>query len=52
MTKKEMKKWLENQIKFNEEQCKKFEQLGDLEKANFWRGKASAQKEMLRCCFN
>lgn len=52
MTKKEMKKWLENQIKFNEEQCKMFEQLGDLEKANYWRGKASAEKETLRCCFN
>ena len=51
MTKQEMKKWLENQIKFNEEQVKKLEELGENEKANFWRGKANAEKEILRCCY-
>ena len=51
MTKQQMKKWLEQQIKFNEEQTKRFEELGDKEKAAFWRGQADAEKEILRCCF-
>ena len=46
-----MKKWLEKQIKFNEEQTKKFEELDEIEKANYWKGKANAEKEILRCCF-
>ena len=40
-----------NEIKFNEAQAKKFEELGDKEKAAYWRGKASAEKEILRCCY-
>lgn len=51
MTKQEIKKFIEKQIKFNEEQTQKFEKLGDNEKANFWRGKANAEKEILRCCY-
>ena len=51
MTKQEMKKWLENQIKFNESQVKKFEELGEIEKANYWRCKSITEKEILRCCF-
>lgn len=51
MIKQEMKKWLEAQIKFNEEQAKRLEELGDKEKSNFWRGRANAEKEILRCCY-
>ena len=51
MTKQQIKKCLENEIKFNEAQAKKFEELGDKEKAAYWKGKASAEKEILRCCF-
>lgn len=51
MTKQQIKKWLENQVKFNEEQTQKFEKLGDKEKADYWRGKANAEKEILRCCY-
>ena len=51
MTKQEIKKCLENEIKFNEEQTKRFEELGDKEKAAYWKGKANAEKEILRCCF-
>ena len=51
MTKQRMKKWLENQIRFNEAQAKKFEEIGDKERAAYWRGAANAEKEILRCCF-
>lgn len=51
MTKQQIKKYLENQIKFNETQEKKFEEIGDKEKAMYWKGKASAEKEILRCCY-
>ena len=51
MTKQEMKKWLEDQIKFNEEQAKKLEELGVKEKSNYRRGKASAEKEILLYCY-
>lgn len=51
MTKQQKQQWLKNQIKFNEEQAKRLEELGEKEKAMYWKGKASAQKEMLRCCF-
>ena len=51
MTKQQLKKWLENQIKFNEEQAKRLEKLGEKEKAAYWQGKASAEKEILRCCY-
>ena len=51
MTKQEIKKWLEQQIKFNEAQAKKFEELGEKEKVAYWKGKANAEKEILRCCY-
>lgn len=51
MTKQQMKKWLEEQIKFNDEQAKRLEELGEKEKAAYWKGKASAEKEILRCCY-
>ena len=51
MTKQQMKKWLEKQIEFNEEQAKRSEELDEKEKAAYWRGKASAEKEILRCCY-
>ena len=51
MTKQKIKKFLENEIKFNEAQAKKFEEIGDKEKAAYWSGKANAEKEILRCCF-
>lgn len=51
MTKQQIKKFLENQIKFNEEQAKRLEELGEKEKAMFWKGRASAEKEILRCCY-
>ena len=51
MTKQQMQQWLKQQIKFNEAQAKKFEELGDKEKAAFWKGKVNAEKEILRCCF-
>lgn len=51
MTKQQMKQFLKNQIKFNEEQAKRLEELGEHEKAMFWRGRASAEKEILRCCY-
>lgn len=51
MTKQRIKQWLKQQITFNEAQAKKFEELGDKEKAAYWKGKASAEKEILRCCF-
>ena len=51
MTKQRIKEWLEQQIKFNEAQAKKFEELGNKEKVAYWKGKANAEKEILRCCF-
>lgn len=51
MTKQQIKKWLEKQIKFNDEQVKRSEELGEKENAAYWRGKASAAKEILRCCY-
>lgn len=51
MTKQQVKRLLENQIKFNEKQAKRLEELGEKEKAMYWKGKASAEKEILRCCF-
>lgn len=51
MTKQQMKKWLEGQIKFNEAQAKRLEELGEKEKAMYWKGRASAEKEILRCCY-
>ena len=51
MTKQQMKKWLEQQIKFNEEHAKRLEELGEKEKAAYWKGKANAEKEILRCCY-
>lgn len=51
MTKQQMKKWLKDQILFNEEQAKRLEELGEKEKAMYWRGRASAEKEILRCCY-
>lgn len=51
MKKQQIKQFLENQIKFNEAQAKKFEELGDKTKALYWKGKASAEKEILRCCY-
>lgn len=51
MTKQGIKKWLEQQIRFNEEQAKRLEELGEKEKAMYWKGRASAEKEILRCCY-
>lgn len=51
MTKQEMQQWLKQQIKFNEAQAKRLEELGEKEKAMYWKGKASAEKEILRCCY-
>ena len=48
MTKQHMKRWLKEQIKFNEEQATKFEEIRDKEKEDYWKGKASAEKEILR----
>ena len=35
MTKQQLKEWLKNQIKFNEAQAKRLEELGEKEKAMF-----------------